>query len=57
MGHESAAKRGGEWFPLTGPIKRRGRTSEVADLAAFLLADTSSYITGAIHVIDGGWSV
>ncbi|KAL8744533.1 MAG: hypothetical protein Q9190_003230 [Brigantiaea leucoxantha] len=36
-------------------LKRFGQTSEVAKLIAFLLSDDSSYITGGVHTIDGGF--
>jgi NAD(P)-dependent dehydrogenase (short-subunit alcohol dehydrogenase family) len=38
------------------PIKRMGRPDEVGDLAAFLLSDRSSYITGQAISIDGGFT-
>ena len=36
-------------------IKRLGKPEEVAKLIAFLLSDESSYITGSVLSIDGGW--
>ena len=36
------------------PLGRLGTMSEMGDLAVFLAADESSYITGAEIVIDGG---
>ena len=39
------------------PIARLGSADEVAELALFLVSDRSSWITGAIHNIDGGASV
>lgn len=36
------------------PLGRSGQPEEVAKLIAFLLSDDSSYITGAVHTIDGG---
>lgn len=35
-------------------LKRAGQPEEVAELAAFLASDRSSYITGAVIPIDGG---
>jgi 2-keto-3-deoxy-L-fuconate dehydrogenase len=38
------------------PIGRLGSASEIALLALYLASDESSYTTGTIHIIDGGWS-
>jgi 2-keto-3-deoxy-L-fuconate dehydrogenase len=35
---------------------RLGRPEEVAALAVHLASDESAFTTGAVHVIDGGWS-
>jgi len=37
------------------PLKRVGRPEEVSELVVFLTSDSSSYMTGAVVVIDGGW--
>jgi 3alpha(or 20beta)-hydroxysteroid dehydrogenase len=36
------------------PLKRMAKPSEVTELAIFLASDSSSFITGAEHIIDGG---
>jgi len=36
------------------PLKRLGEPSEIADVAAFLLSDAASYMTGQIVYADGG---
>lgn len=38
------------------PMGRLGAPEEIARLAVYLASDESSFTTGAIHVIDGGWS-
>jgi NAD(P)-dependent dehydrogenase (short-subunit alcohol dehydrogenase family) len=37
------------------PIGRVGRAKEVAELALFLASDRSSFITGAVIPVDGGF--
>lgn len=37
------------------PLKRVGRSEEVSELVVFLASDSSSYMTGSVVVIDGGW--
>jgi len=43
-------------FVARQPIGRLGTAEEIAALVTHLASDESSYTTGAIHVIDGGWS-
>ena len=38
------------------PLKRNASAEEIAHLALFLASDESLYITGAEHVIDGGFT-
>ncbi len=37
-------------------LQRYGTNEEVAQLALFLASDESSYCSGSIHLIDGGWT-
>ena len=39
------------------PMGRIGTAQEVAYLALYLASDESAYTTGAIEIIDGGWTV
>ncbi|KWF75617.1 NAD(P)-dependent oxidoreductase [Burkholderia cepacia] len=43
-------------FVARQPIGRIGTADEVAALALYLASDEASFTTGAIHLIDGGWS-
>ncbi len=43
-------------FVARQPIGRLGTVEEIAALVVHLASDESAYTTGAIHVIDGGWS-
>jgi 2-keto-3-deoxy-L-fuconate dehydrogenase len=43
-------------FKERQPMGRLGDPHEIAALAVYLASDESSFTTGAIHVIDGGWS-
>jgi len=52
-GDEAAA-----WKSFTDrqPMGRLGEPGEIAALAVYLASDESSFTTGTVHVIDGGWS-
>jgi NAD(P)-dependent dehydrogenase (short-subunit alcohol dehydrogenase family) len=41
-------------FESRNPLKRAGRHRELADLAAYLMADGSAYVNGDCVTIDGG---
>lgn len=45
-----------EAFINRQPMGRLGAPEEVANLAVYLASDESAFTTGAIHVIDGGWT-
>lgn len=38
------------------PMGRLGAAQEIASLAVYLASDESGFTTGAIHIIDGGWT-
>jgi 2-keto-3-deoxy-L-fuconate dehydrogenase len=44
-------------FVSRQPMGRIGRPEEIASLAVYLASDESSYTTGQIHIIDGGFSL
>jgi 2-keto-3-deoxy-L-fuconate dehydrogenase len=43
-------------FVQRQPMGRLGDASEIAALAVYLASDESSFTTGQVHIIDGGWS-
>lgn len=44
-------------FAARQPMGRIGRPEEIAALAVYLASDESSYTTGQIHIIDGGFTL
>jgi 2-keto-3-deoxy-L-fuconate dehydrogenase len=53
-GDEAAARAA---FIARQPMGRLGTPEEVAALGVYLASDESAFTTGAIHVIDGGWTM
>lgn len=53
-GDEAAARAA---FVARQPMGRIGKPEEIAALAVYLGGDESTFTTGAIHVIDGGWTM
>ncbi len=47
---------GHEFVLSTVPMRRFGTNEEVANLALFLASDESTYCTGGIHMLDGGFT-
>lgn len=45
-----------QMFIARQPMGRLGTAAEIAHLAVYLASDESSFTTGAIHVVDGGWT-
>jgi 2-keto-3-deoxy-L-fuconate dehydrogenase len=44
-------------FVARQPLGRIGRPEEIAALAVYLASNESSYTTGQVHIIDGGFSL
>jgi NAD(P)-dependent dehydrogenase (short-subunit alcohol dehydrogenase family) len=38
------------------PMGREGKAEEVAELICWLLCDGSSFVTGTVQVVDGGYT-
>jgi NAD(P)-dependent dehydrogenase (short-subunit alcohol dehydrogenase family) len=46
-----------DWVVDRTPMKRMGRTAEVANAVLFLASDEAGFVTGAELAIDGGYAV
>jgi 2-keto-3-deoxy-L-fuconate dehydrogenase len=44
-------------FVSRQPMRRLGRPEEIAALAVYLASDAAAFTTGAVHVIDGGFTL
>lgn len=38
------------------PMNRMGKPEEVAEVVCWLLCEGSSFVTGSVHTVDGGWT-
>lgn len=43
-------------FVARQPMGRLGTPEEIANLAVYLASEESAFTTGAIHIVDGGWT-
>lgn len=53
QGHYEKARQA---FVARQPMGRLGRPEEIAELAVYLVSEESAFTTGAVHVVDGGWT-
>ena len=44
------------WLTSRVPLGRIGEPGEIGAIAAFLLSDAASYVTGEVLYADGGWA-
>ena len=38
------------------PMNRPGTPDDIGYAALYLASDQANYVTGAVHIVDGGWT-
>lgn len=51
--HEPAFE---ERFAARSPMRRMSRADEVVGAVVYLVSDASSYVTGSVQLVEGGWT-
>lgn len=52
-----ANQRAVDWVARNTPLRRHGRVGELDGALLFLASEASSYVTGQLLIVDGGWSI
>ncbi len=51
-----ASESGEKWVARRAPLGRRGREGELDGAVLYLVSSASSYVTGQVLAVDGGWT-
>ena len=54
--HSTVTEEAAQAMAARHPMNRLGTPSEIADAVAFLASDASSFVTGSLFSVDGGWT-